>query len=76
MSCGTPVVASDVPSAGGAARTVDPFDVDAMAAALVEVATDDALRAELVAAGRARAAALTWDRTARAHVDLWEAMLR
>jgi glycosyltransferase involved in cell wall biosynthesis len=74
MSCGVPVVASPVPSAGGAALEVDPFDIDAMAAALVAAATDDGRRAELVAAGRARAAGLTWAATARRHVELWTTM--
>ena len=76
MACGTPVVASRVPSAGGAAVEVDPFDVDAIAAALVTVATDGARREELVAAGRARARALTWAGAARGHVELWERMTR
>lgn len=76
MSCGTPVVASAVPSAGGAAVEVDPFDVDAMAAALVRAATDDALRTHLVDAGRARAAGLTWGQAARRHVEIWESMRR
>ena len=71
MACGAPVVASPVPSAGGAALEVDPFDVDAIAAALVAAATDDACRTELVAAGTARAATLTWGRAARRHVELW-----
>jgi glycosyltransferase involved in cell wall biosynthesis len=74
MACGTPVVASAVPSAGGAALEVDPFDVDAIAAALVTAATDEGRRAELVGAGRARAAELTWAATARRHVELWAAM--
>jgi glycosyltransferase involved in cell wall biosynthesis len=47
-----------------------------MAGALVAAATDDALRADLVARGYARAGALTWERTARAHVDLWAACTR
>lgn len=71
MSVGTPVVASPVPSTGGAAREVDPTDVGAVAAALVEVLTDDRLRAELVAAGARRAAGLTWTAAARGHVELW-----
>ena len=71
MACGTPVVAGHVPSAGGAAVEVDPFDVDAIAAALVRAATDEALRDELIAAGRARAAGLTWENAARHHLDLW-----
>ena len=45
------MVASAVPSAGGAALEVDPFDVDAIAAALVTAATDEGRRAELVARG-------------------------
>lgn len=76
MSCATPVVASAVPSAGGAALEVDPLDVDAMATALVRAATDESLRGELVAAGRARTAGLTWARAARRHVELWEAIGR
>ena len=76
MACGTPVVASAVPSAGGAALEVDPLDVDAMADALLHAATDDHLRADLVAAGRARAASLTWARAARRHVELWDTIRR
>lgn len=76
MACGTPVVASAVPGAGGAAEEVDPLDVDSIAGALLAVAGDDALRADLVARGRARAGALTWERTARAHVELWTGLAR
>jgi glycosyltransferase involved in cell wall biosynthesis len=76
MFCGTPVVASAVPSAGNAAILVDPFDVEAIAAALVRASSDAAVRAELVAAGRDRAAGLTWERTARRHVELWEDVTR
>ena len=76
MSCGAPVVASAVPSAGGAALEVDPFDVDAIAGALVQAATDDGRRAELVAAGHARAGGLTWDQAARRHVELWKTMVQ
>ena len=71
MSCGAPVVSSPVPSAGGAALEVDPFDVDGIAAGLVQAATDDGRREDLVAAGRARAAGLSWTATARRHVELW-----
>ncbi|HUO48273.1 MAG TPA: glycosyltransferase family 1 protein [Acidimicrobiales bacterium] len=74
MSCGTPVVASPVPSTGGAAYEVVPTDVDAIADALVAVATDEALRARLADSGRAHSAELTWARSARAHVELWRAL--
>ena len=72
MRAGSPVVSSDVPSAAGASLVVDPLDVDAIAAGLVEAACDEPARARLVAAGRARAGELTWERCAEAHVRVWE----
>jgi glycosyltransferase involved in cell wall biosynthesis len=66
MAAGTPVVAADraaLPEAcGGAALLVDPRDEDAFAAALPRAA--GAERERLVAAGRERAAQLSWERTA------------
>ena len=66
MAAGTPVVAADraaLPEAcAGAALLADPDDPDGFAAALLRAAGDE--RDELVARGRERAAALTWDRTA------------
>lgn len=72
MAAGTPVVASPMPSTGKAALEVDPCDVAAIADALVVASTDQKVRAELVSAGRARAAGLTWEAAARRHVELWE----
>lgn len=74
MAAGVPVVASPMPSTGGAALEVDPRDVAGMAEALVTVSTDPACRADLVGAGRERAAALTWKAAAAAHVQLWKAL--
>jgi glycosyltransferase involved in cell wall biosynthesis len=74
MACSVPVVASPVPSAGGAAYVVDPTDVDAIRDALVRVTTDEPLRADLVAAARARAGALTWAAAAARHMELWESL--
>jgi len=74
MAAGVPVVASPMPSTGDAALEVDPGNVDAIAAAIVDAATDDPTRAGLVAAGHARAAALTWEATARTHVELWRTL--
>lgn len=60
MNFGTAVVTSDRGSldeiAAGAALQVDPFDTDALSAALQRVERDDALVARLAAAGRERAA--------------------
>jgi glycosyltransferase involved in cell wall biosynthesis len=76
MSAGVPVVATAagaVPEVvAGAARLVPVADASALASALAEVATDTALRARLVAAGRARAATFTWDR----YVDGLERLYR
>ncbi|HEX2118862.1 MAG TPA: hypothetical protein VHF91_06740, partial [Acidimicrobiales bacterium] len=38
--------------------------------------TSHAERDRLVAAGLARTTGLTWERAARAHVELWEALVR
>ena len=68
MACGAPVLTSTTSSlpevAGDAALLVDPEDTAAIAAGLVRLATDPALRAELRARGLAQAARFTWDRCA------------
>jgi glycosyltransferase involved in cell wall biosynthesis len=46
----------------GAARLVNPLDVDEIAAALERVLVDDPLRRRMVDAGRRRAESLTWER--------------
>jgi glycosyltransferase involved in cell wall biosynthesis len=70
FAAGVPVLTSNVSSlpevAGDAAVLVDPDDVDAIASALSELVADDDLRAVLSAAGVARAAHFTWEKTARA----------
>lgn len=72
-----PVVASTDPSvvevAGGAALHADPDDHAALGAALARVVRDEALRADLVARGRARAAAFTWQGAARALARVYAA---
>lgn len=74
MAAGAPVVATPVPSVEDAALTVDPFDVPGMTEALVRAATDDDVRQDLLARGRARAAGLTWARTAAGHVAIWASL--
>jgi len=71
MAACTPVVASPMPSTGGAALEVDPTDVDAIADALAVATGDDRRRSELVTAGLMRARELTWASAARAHAALW-----
>jgi glycosyltransferase involved in cell wall biosynthesis len=71
MRAGAPVVASKVPSIGEAARVVDPYDTQDIAKGILEVASDEGLRKQLVERGLQRAASLTWRRCARGHLDLW-----
>lgn len=72
MSFGTPVVASPMPSTAGQALEVDPLDVGAIAWGMIQASCDDLARAELAAGGLRRAATLTWEGAARAHLALWE----
>lgn len=69
MSRGVPVVtvrASSLPEVGGDAVLYadSPHDVEGMSVALARVVDDRAERRRLVAAGRRRAAAYSWERTA------------
>lgn len=70
MLRGTPVVAADITAipevCGDAAVLVDPYDDDAIAAALTQVLTDDQLRATLAERGRERAGRFTVERTGAA----------
>jgi glycosyltransferase involved in cell wall biosynthesis len=73
MAAGTPVVAADTAAlpetCGGAARLVPP-DGDAVRDALLALLGDPDERARLRAAGLGRAAAFTWDATARGVDDV------
>lgn len=68
MSCGTPVIASDIPAlrevTGSAALHVDPRSTNAIAEAMRRVATDEALRRSLAIDGVERAHLFTWARCA------------
>lgn len=78
MACGCPVVASNATAipevAGSAALLVDPYDVDAMAMALLHMLTERALAGEYRAAGLEHAARCSWDRTVRGWLDIMEAI--
>jgi glycosyltransferase involved in cell wall biosynthesis len=64
MAHGVPVVTSStsaLPEVGGdAALLVDPLDQEALGEALVKLAEDEALRAEMVRRGRERVSAFPW----------------
>jgi glycosyltransferase involved in cell wall biosynthesis len=68
MACGTPVIASTVSSvpevAGDAACLVDPYDSEGLTESMMSLLGSEARRKQLSAAGMARAAGFTWERTA------------
>ncbi len=75
LACGLPVLAGNnscLAEAGGAgALYVDALDVDAIAAGLLRLAASPPLRAALRNAGLAHAAHFTWERSARALLDVY-----
>jgi glycosyltransferase involved in cell wall biosynthesis len=79
MRLGVPVIAA--PSAGvrevcgDAARYADPRDPDAFRAAMVELHSSQALRAELAARGSARAVEFSWAKCADAHLAAYSLAL-
>ncbi len=79
MACGLPVIASNTSSlpeiAGDAAVLVDPRDVEGMAQAARRMLEDSAWRAAWIARGHARAAQFTWQRAARATLDVYRSLL-
>lgn len=75
MGCGVPVICSRATSlpevVGDAALTFDPTDVDAIAAAMLAVLNDPALRASLVRKGRERSARFTWPSAAARTLEVY-----
>lgn len=69
MRCGCAVIASgtsSLPEVGGdAALYCDPQDPESFAVAMLRVAQDDALRKNMAARGRIRAAFFSWEKCAR-----------
>ena len=68
MSCGTPVITSNVSSmpevAGKAALLVDPLSEVELATAMLKLAGDGELRGTMRDRGRIQAARFSWERTA------------
>jgi alpha-1,3-rhamnosyl/mannosyltransferase len=79
FASGVPVVASNASSlpevTQGAALEVDPLDTGAIGEAMLALARDEGLRQRCIAAGRARAAQLTWQETARQTVAVYHSVL-
>jgi glycosyltransferase involved in cell wall biosynthesis len=69
MACGVPVVCSNIEPlpeiAGDAAHFIDPYDPASIAEGISKVISDQNVRRELIKKGFRRAAAFTWENTAR-----------
>ncbi|MBN1993426.1 MAG: glycosyltransferase family 4 protein [Anaerolineae bacterium] len=75
MACGTPVVTTTAASlpelAGPAAFQVDPHDTKHLAAPLIRLCMDEALRREMVERGLAQVKKFSWQKTARQTLDAY-----
>jgi len=75
MACGTPVVTSNISSlpeiVGDAALLIDPGDEEALAAALLQIVSDQPLRAKLREQGIVQAGKFTWRAAAEKTLQLY-----
>jgi glycosyltransferase involved in cell wall biosynthesis len=78
MACGAPVIGSKVSSipevVGEAGLLVNPFDVDAIAAAIIGLLKDASARDAYMRAGLERAALFTWDAAARQLLAVYDSL--
>jgi glycosyltransferase involved in cell wall biosynthesis len=76
MNCGTPIVVSNLSSlpevAGDAALQVDPLDEEGLARALERAICDSTLREALIQKGYERAKEFSWEKTARAILEVYQ----
>ena len=75
MKCGTPVIVGNRTSlpevVGDAALSVDPFDIEAIAAAITRLMNNSALRDELSVRGQERARMFSWQHTAEETLKIY-----
>lgn len=76
MACGVPVVTSASSSlselAGDACLTVEPGSPESLQVAMTRILESPDLQSRLREAGRMRAGRFSWERTARATIDIYE----
>lgn len=68
MACGAPVISSRIPSlvetVGSAARLVDPYDIDDLAKAMIEILSDEKMRERYARLSREHVQKFSWEQTA------------
>jgi glycosyltransferase involved in cell wall biosynthesis len=78
MLCGTPVIASNTSSlpelVGEAGLLIDPLDSQLIADAMTHLATDETLRADLIAKGTAQAKYFVWQNSANAVLNALDSL--
>lgn len=78
MACGLPVVTSGAgglrEAVGDAALVTRTLDASSLAEALAAALDDPVCHADLIARGKTRARSLTWDRTAKETMDVYQAL--
>ena len=78
MACGAPVLSSDRGSlpevVGDAGLYFDPFDIESISAALIEMVENTSLREQLAHSAVSRAGQFTWERVAHVTLQHLEAM--
>jgi len=76
MACGLPVITSFSSSlteiVGQAALTIDPYNINEIAAAIKELITDDNLKKILRAKGLERAGKFNWEYSARKYLNIFK----
>ena len=76
MSCGTPVVTSDIPAlreiCGGAAVHIPVDEASGMGRTVQQLMADTDLRDDLIRRGREQARQFTWDRSCRVFLKVLE----
>ncbi len=74
-NCGTPVITSNVTSmpevAGGAASIVDPFSIESISDAMLQMSKDESLRKNLIQKGLERGKEFTWQKSSE---RLWDSI--
>lgn len=80
MACGAPVISSDIASVrevtANGALLVSPENVHELAESIIALLGDDERRRQLAADGLSRAAKFTWERTARATLEVYLEAIR
>jgi glycosyltransferase involved in cell wall biosynthesis len=76
MACGCPIIASNITAlpevVGDAGLLVDPYDVEALAKAMLTVLNDDDLKREMSKKSIAQARRFSWENTCSAYISLFD----